>query len=696
MPNLFLHSINIYVADGTTSEWDFNFDGVNPDDNSGTTPYLHPDDVKVQVIHTAADGSTVVEQRDRQLIAPNRVLVLGPQIPAGSEVRVYRETENRYPLVDYRDMQTVGSADLDLHARQTLFVAMEAIDVATLAEQASARAEGVAGEANATAEEARTIAEEARTTASAANATADAANATSQDARDRAQSAVDLATEAKEDAEAVRGLAEQAGNDAASAADSAAQAEADAATAVSVAGAVDGKAQQALDNSVVAGNNAAQALSTANAIDSKATQALSDSSAALDAATTALSTANAIDGKAQQALDDSATAASTANTALSTANAVNSELGNVVYKDALGDTSVGTLPIVSPVPVEDNDPLAEALAKLQAQVQTGEILSVEFFPGNRSTLAAARPGKVAADGMLLSRAAWPQAWAFIQAFYTVVSDEDWLNTSLGLYGHFSSGDGSTTFRMPDWNGVMPGHKRRVPRGTSEDGGGLTEDALQNITGHFRGPRPDTATIAVADENSVGGAFRPGAPLSLPYTPFYTTPGNGRALEFDASRVARTADETRPASIDGIWIMRLGTGVVNGSQVDMLELASDLSALASDIAVLSSSLEEARSAINRVPELLWSGNVGNVDIPLTLAQPIEEGDLLFLRHTNSQATVSMLLAAMEVNMVAGRKWGWSFGSTGVTELTFNSTTQFTASFFTSGYGVSGLYRIKRGI
>lgn len=334
MPNSHLHATNFFPTDGATTEWDFRFDGVSPDDHSGTRPYLNEADVKVQELYTDENGTAVVVQRDRTLTMPNRVLVIGAPIAAGRQVKIYRETENRFPLVDYRDRTVVGEADLDLQARQTLFVAAEAYDLSTLASLSAASAEDVAGEANVTANEALTVAQEARTTAQAANVTAGQADARSAAAQLAAEGAVTLATEAKADAEAVRVRADEAADSASAAAASAAQASTDAADAVATANAVDGKATSALANSQAAISAADTALSTANAIDGKATTALADAATALDTANEAKDTADGVDAKAQTALDNAAIAVSDAAQAVATADAATDAL-NVLRKQTV-------------------------------------------------------------------------------------------------------------------------------------------------------------------------------------------------------------------------------------------------------------------------------------------------------------------------------------------------------------------------
>lgn len=56
-------------------------------------------------------------------------------------------------------------------------------------------------------------------------------------------------------------------------------------------------------------------------------------------------------------------------------------------------------------------------------------------------------GWVEEVGQVLKRADYPEAWTFATNYGMVVTDVSWINDH--LHGKFSSGDGTTTFRMPD-------------------------------------------------------------------------------------------------------------------------------------------------------------------------------------------------------------------------------------------------------
>jgi microcystin-dependent protein len=65
---------------------------------------------------------------------------------------------------------------------------------------------------------------------------------------------------------------------------------------------------------------------------------------------------------------------------------------------------------------------------------------------------AAPAGFLLCNGALVSRSAYPALWAHAQAASLVVDDAAW---GAGAQGLFSSGDGSTTFRLPDLRGEFP-------------------------------------------------------------------------------------------------------------------------------------------------------------------------------------------------------------------------------------------------
>lgn len=101
---------------------------------------------------------------------------------------------------------------------------------------------------------------------------------------------------------------------------------------------------------------------------------------------------------------------------------------------------LSTIAKAGKIPVYDDDgnlPVASGIG-------IGEIA---FFPSS-----TAPTNYLKANGALLSRTQYASLWSFAQNSGNVVADSDW--SSVSMYGSFSYGDGSTTFRIPKLNGYF--------------------------------------------------------------------------------------------------------------------------------------------------------------------------------------------------------------------------------------------------
>lgn len=66
---------------------------------------------------------------------------------------------------------------------------------------------------------------------------------------------------------------------------------------------------------------------------------------------------------------------------------------------------------------------------------------------------AAPAGTLKANGALVSRTTYADLWAYAQASGNLIAEASWA--SGGNYAHFSDGNGSTTFRLPELRGEFP-------------------------------------------------------------------------------------------------------------------------------------------------------------------------------------------------------------------------------------------------
>lgn len=156
---------------------------------------------------------------------------------------------------------------------------------------------------------------------------------------------------------------------------------------------------------------------------------------------------------------------------------------------------------------------------------------------------------LALEGALYNRADYPALWAYIEANYLIVAD------ALAAFspGAFTSGDGATTFRLPNLTGLFV----RGAGGNASPLGALQGDAIRNITGTFAGYTdtsypPGEPTFA---QDNCSGPFSsdkatnqgPGAIDNV---------GEGQnTTTFDVSTVVPTAAENRPRNVAWRWIIR---------------------------------------------------------------------------------------------------------------------------------------------
>ena len=177
----------------------------------------------------------------------------------------------------------------------------------------------------------------------------------------------------------------------------------------------------------------------------------------------------------------------------------------------------------------DIDNGAVTLEKLAAQVK-------HLLPkvGEVKFKYVVESGELNANGQTVNRADYPELFAWVQAQGILVNE---ATKTAGAY-EFGDGDGSTTFTVPDLRGEFI---RIADQGRGIDVGrtiGSSQlDSLQNMTGYI---------TEVAHGASTGGSA--GGIFSRSNAPGYGNGGSGgttNRYDFDASKVARTSNETRP-------------------------------------------------------------------------------------------------------------------------------------------------------
>ncbi|HHL2713274.1 TPA: prophage tail fiber N-terminal domain-containing protein, partial [Yersinia enterocolitica] len=149
--------------------------------------------------------------------------------------------------------------------------------------------------------------------------------------------------------------------------------------------------------------------------------------------------------------------------------------------DTTGGTLTGPLVLVG----DATDPKgAVTKQQLDAKPVGGLPLLFSWWEENRTHIP---DGSAPRDGQELSRALFPDAWAAAQAKGLVITEAEWQADPLKRM-KWSSGNGTTTFRLPDENGKSPGSVGApVRRGDGAKSNGVTGtiqmDAIRNITGN---------------------------------------------------------------------------------------------------------------------------------------------------------------------------------------------------------------------
>ena len=127
---------------------------------------------------------------------------------------------------------------------------------------------------------------------------------------------------------------------------------------------------------------------------------------------------------------------------------------------------------------------------------------VTWFPYDKDS-GVGYPGVLPADGREVLRVDYPDTWEAIEAgLIPSVSEAEW---QAGATLYFSTGDGSTTFRLPD---MMQGQAFRAPTKGEEDGGAIKDQIPYITTVNGIGPADDTGAIKLPYVAMVNGTIRP--------------------------------------------------------------------------------------------------------------------------------------------------------------------------------------------
>ena len=194
-------------------------------------------------------------------------------------------------------------------------------------------------------------------------------------------------------------------------------------------------------------------------------------------------------------------------------------------------------------------------------------------------------------GQLLSRNEYPEFWEWVQASRDdLLDDTSWLAVQTaspnGAVSNYSSGDGSTTFRVPstgntaDGSGVFFRDKGNITDPVLLNVG--KQDQIVNIEGQFFFHNSSDPSIINAD--SITGALHAGFinegvyknTSSLPLVTFSTAKSTAQVL-FDASRQVNTGDQVQPNNMLMSYYIYTGKGTASYSPLpDIYDFMNSMS------------------------------------------------------------------------------------------------------------------------
>ena len=195
-----------------------------------------------------------------------------------------------------------------------------------------------------------------------------------------------------------------------------------------------------------------------------------------------------------------------------------------------------------------------------------------------STRLTPAPGfiDVSQDNGPLLRSAYPKAWAEASAYHIVKTDAQWLacKAQYGFVPFFSSGDGTSTFRVPLLRKCFP---RAADPSTNLAAGTAQGDAIRNIEGGsdisiysnttalWKLPtsnRSGAITALNSSSSQTVYSYMQGSAVSTNY---------GTGIKIDASLTVPTADENRPYAAVLIPYMKMYGAIAEASEANIAEL-----------------------------------------------------------------------------------------------------------------------------
>lgn len=183
-------------------------------------------------------------------------------------------------------------------------------------------------------------------------------------------------------------------------------------------------------------------------------------------------------------------------------------------------------------------------------------------------------GQLIRDGQIVSRSVYKDLWDFVQKHPSLLlTEEQWqaeLSANEGVVNnYYSSGDGSTTFRLPK-AGVI-----ELPVITAENINKFSTDTQRNILGSITmvdtiGKTQVSNGALLAEVTNISSSVNNNGNWS-----------NAITIDFDASRSVRTehtGSEVKPKTITKLAVVQAFGRVINTGTLDINDLVNDVNNL----------------------------------------------------------------------------------------------------------------------
>lgn len=185
-------------------------------------------------------------------------------------------------------------------------------------------------------------------------------------------------------------------------------------------------------------------------------------------------------------------------------------------------------------------------------------------------------GQLIRDGQIVSRSVYKDLWDFVQKHPSLLlTEEQWqaeLSANEGVVNnYYSSGDGSTTFRLPK-AGVI-----ELPVITTENINKFSTDTQRNISGQFTSHQNGSLLTAT----NVNGAFSWSTSSISNLGEIGDGYGKNYPIYFDASRsvgTEHTGSEVKPKTITKLAVVQAFGRVINTGTLDINDLVNDVNNL----------------------------------------------------------------------------------------------------------------------